>query len=45
MGRIAFLGAGNMASAFVDGLIAKQVATAADLVCFGGNEVMSKTCT
>jgi pyrroline-5-carboxylate reductase len=38
MAKIAFLGAGNMASAFVDGLIANKVATAADLTCYGGND-------
>ncbi len=38
MARIAFLGAGNMASAFVDGLLAQNVATPNELVCFGGND-------
>lgn len=38
MPKIAFLGAGNMASAFVDGLIGNKAAAPADLVCFGGND-------
>ena len=36
MPKIAFLGAGRMASAIVDGLLARKAASAADLVCFGG---------
>lgn len=36
MPKIAFLGAGNMASAFVDGLLGKQAATKSDLICYGG---------
>lgn len=38
MPKIAFLGAGNMATAFVDGLLSNQAATPADLICFGGND-------
>jgi pyrroline-5-carboxylate reductase len=37
MARIAFLGAGNMAAAMVDGLLAQKAATPADLVCFSGS--------
>jgi pyrroline-5-carboxylate reductase len=36
MPKIAFLGAGNMASAIVDGLLGNQAATKADLICYGG---------
>lgn len=36
MAKIAFLGAGNMASAFVDGLLGQHAATPAELSCFGG---------
>ena len=36
MRQIAFLGSGNMAGAMVDGLLAKNTATAADLICLGG---------
>jgi pyrroline-5-carboxylate reductase len=36
MPKFAFLGAGNMASAMVDGLLAKQAAAPADLSCLGG---------
>ena len=36
MPKIAFLGAGNMASAFVDGLLGNQAASAVDLICYGG---------
>lgn len=38
MRKIAFLGSGNMAGAIVDGLLAKQAATAADLICLGGDD-------
>jgi pyrroline-5-carboxylate reductase len=38
MPKIAFLGSGNMAGAMVDGLLAKQSATPADLICLGGND-------
>lgn len=37
MSKIAFLGAGNMAAAIVEGLLAKNAAAAADLVCFSGS--------
>ena len=37
MPKISFLGAGNMASAMVDGLLAKGAATQADLACLGGS--------
>jgi pyrroline-5-carboxylate reductase len=37
MSKIAFLGAGNMAAAIVEGLLAKDAATASDLVCFSGS--------
>jgi pyrroline-5-carboxylate reductase len=36
MAKTAFLGAGNMASAFVEGLLGNQAATKSDLVCYGG---------
>jgi pyrroline-5-carboxylate reductase len=36
MPKIAFLGAGNMASAFVEGLLGNEAATTADLICYGG---------
>ena len=38
MPRISFVGSGNMASAIVNGIIAKQVAPVADLACLGGND-------
>jgi pyrroline-5-carboxylate reductase len=38
MPKIAFLGAGNMATAIVEGLLAKKTATAADLICLGGDD-------
>jgi pyrroline-5-carboxylate reductase len=38
MSIIAFLGAGNMASAIVEGLLGKKTATAADLICLGGDD-------
>jgi len=37
MSKIAFLGAGNMAAAIVDGLLAQNPAARANLVCFGGS--------
>lgn len=37
MSKIAFLGAGNMAAAIVDGLLAKSAAAAAELVCYSGS--------
>ena len=36
MPKIAFIGAGNMASAIVNGLLNQQVATPSDLACLGG---------
>ncbi|MDB6095636.1 MAG: pyrroline-5-carboxylate reductase [Verrucomicrobia bacterium] len=36
MPKFAFLGAGNMASAMVDGLLAKGAVTTSDLTCLGG---------
>ena len=36
MRKFAFLGSGNMAGAMVDGLLAKNTATAAELICLGG---------
>ncbi len=38
MRKFAFLGSGNMAGAMVDGLLAKHTATAADLICLGGDD-------
>ncbi|MBL9199421.1 MAG: pyrroline-5-carboxylate reductase [Opitutaceae bacterium] len=38
MPTIAFLGSGNMAGAIVDGLLAKNAATPAELVCLGGDD-------
>ncbi len=43
MAKIAFLGAGNMASAFVDGLLGKKVAAPADLICYGGADATAAT--
>ncbi len=37
MPKFAFLGAGNMASAMVDGLLAKGTVAASDLTCLGGS--------
>ena len=37
MPKIAFIGAGNMASAIVDGLIAKQVYSPTDIACLSGS--------
>lgn len=37
MSKIAFLGAGNMAAAFAEGLLAKNPAAQADLVCYSGS--------
>jgi len=37
MPKIAFLGAGNMASAIVDGLLAKKLSAPADLACLSGS--------
>lgn len=36
MPKIAFLGAGNMATAFVDGLLGNHAAAPSDLICYGG---------
>jgi pyrroline-5-carboxylate reductase len=36
MPKIAFLGAGNMATAFVDGLLGNHAAAKSDLICYGG---------
>jgi pyrroline-5-carboxylate reductase len=35
--KIGFLGAGNMASAMVDGLLARQILPAADMTCFSAS--------
>lgn len=43
MPKIAFLGAGNMASAFVEGLLEKKAATPADLICYGGADATAAT--
>jgi pyrroline-5-carboxylate reductase len=37
MSKIAFLGAGNMAAAIVEGLLAKNASAASDLVCFSAS--------
>lgn len=42
MTKIAFLGAGRMASAMVDGLLAKKAARPADLACTGGDDDTAK---
>jgi pyrroline-5-carboxylate reductase len=41
--RIAFLGAGNMASAFVDGLLGQDAAKPKDLICYGGADATAVT--
>jgi pyrroline-5-carboxylate reductase len=38
MSKIAFLGAGNMAAAMVDGLLAKGLLTQSDLICLSGSQ-------
>ena len=38
MDKLSFLGAGRMASAMVDGLLAKNAARPADLACIGGDD-------
>lgn len=38
MHTIAFLGSGNMAGALVDGLLAKNAARPAELICLGGDD-------
>ncbi|MGA3008351.1 MAG: pyrroline-5-carboxylate reductase [Opitutaceae bacterium] len=43
MNKLSFLGAGRMASAMVDGLLAKKSAQPADLACIGGNDDTAKT--
>lgn len=43
MAKIAFIGAGNMASAFVDGLLAKKAAAPSDLACYGGADATAAT--
>lgn len=43
MPKIAFLGAGNMASAFVDGLLGQNPGLKADLVCYGGADTTAAT--
>jgi pyrroline-5-carboxylate reductase len=43
MRKIAFLGSGNMAGAMVDGLLAKNAATAAELICLGGEDNTAAT--
>ncbi|HSY54539.1 MAG TPA: pyrroline-5-carboxylate reductase [Opitutaceae bacterium] len=41
-GKLAFLGAGRMASAMVDGLLAKKTARPADIACIGGEDDTAK---
>lgn len=43
MPKIAFLGAGNMASAFVEGLLGQQPAAKSDLICYGGADTTAAT--
>lgn len=43
MSKIAFLGAGNMASAFVDGLLGNKAAAPGDLICYGGADATAAT--
>src|SRR5688572_26443128 len=43
MPKIAFLGAGNMASAFVDGLLGNKAATKSELICYGGADSTAAT--
>src|SRR5262245_15071841 len=43
MPKIAFLGAGNMASAFVEGLLSRQAAAKSDLICYGGDDNTAAT--
>jgi pyrroline-5-carboxylate reductase len=38
MHKFAFLGSGNMAGAMVDGLLAKNAATPAEIICLGGDD-------
>jgi pyrroline-5-carboxylate reductase len=41
--KIAFLGAGNMASALVEGLLGRQPAAKTDLICYGGADATAAT--
>lgn len=43
MPKIAFLGAGNMASAFVEGLLGRNAAAKSDLICYGGADATAAT--
>lgn len=43
MPKIAFLGAGNMASAFVEGLLGQNAAAKSDLICYGGADATAAT--
>lgn len=43
MAKIVFLGAGNMASAFVDGLLDQRAAQPKDLACYGGADATAAT--
>jgi pyrroline-5-carboxylate reductase len=43
MPHISFIGSGNMASAIVDGILARRVATAAELACLSGNDPTGAT--
>jgi pyrroline-5-carboxylate reductase len=42
MAKIAFLGAGNMASAFVEGLLGQKAAEKSELICYGGADDTAK---
>ena len=42
MSKFAFLGAGNMASAMVDGLLAKEAVAPSDLSCLGGGGLTAR---
>jgi len=42
MTKFAFIGAGRMASAIVDGLLAKKAASPAELACIGGDDDTAK---
>ncbi len=43
MPKIAFLGAGNMATAFVEGLLGQHAAAKSDLICYGGADATAAT--
>lgn len=43
MRKIAFLGAGNMASALVEGLLANGAAEKSELICYGGADTTAAT--